>query len=113
MTDFGTPNRKRHDGRFVARGLRVRAPVRFSLADFEIRRPRFRAVSRKQRPAVTGLNRLEFSIFSMHFFDLSSPTTQSMILCVFALLKSKKSMLNIENSRRLSPVTTGVTQVLV
>ena len=59
-------------------------------ADFEIRRRRFRAVSRKQRSAVTGLNRREFSIFSMHFFDLSSPTTQIMILCVFALLKSKK-----------------------
>ena len=37
----------------------------------------------------TGLNRREFSIFSMDFFDLSSTTPQSMILCVFALLKSK------------------------
>ena len=56
-------------------------------ADFEIKRRRFRAVSRKQRPAVTGLNGREFSIFAGVFFDLSSAKTQSMILCVFALLK--------------------------
>ena len=42
------------------------------------------------------------------FFDLSSAKTQSMILCVFALLKSKKTPANIENSRPLSPVTAGL-----
>ena len=56
--DMATALHKRE--MFIADGL--------TRADFEIRRPRFRAVSRKQRPAVTGLNRREFSIFTADFF---------------------------------------------